>query len=666
MTRSRLRTAALAAILFLLNFYICRELFRIEYLRYMGSIEPAFIGIAKFVRANWGDLTWFPLWYGGIPFQDTYPPLLHLLVAGVSALFHWSPALAYHAVTAFFYSIGPVTLFWMALRLGASELAAFLTGLLYSTLSFSAFLVPVIRNDLGSSFYPRRLQALVFYGEGPHITALALIPVAILCLDAALAKRRPFFYLLAALSLAAVVLTNWLGTSALAVAVAAYLLAKLPAQGGRMVLTVAPIAIAAYALASPWIPPSTIATVRSNARLAGGDFTLTYHLFPFVAVLAPLGLLALKLLLQWRKLSTPFQFACLFAFPMTAITLADAWAGLPLVPLPARFHLEMEMGLCLCVALALGELLKMFPARLRYGFIGLLLLLIVYPVKQYRHYARGMIRSIDISRTLEYKVAGELDRVSHGGRVFAQGSIGFWLNAFTDTQQFDGGFNQGIVNPEIPVAEYFIFSAENAGPHSAEFTLLWLKAFGIQAVSMGGPASGEYYKPYRDPERFNGILDVLWQQGDDRIYRVPERTPWLAHVVPAGAIVARAPVNGLDVDPLRPYVAALDDPSLRPAYMDWTSNHSIQVRAVVLAGQAVSIQESWHPGWHALVNGQPWPIRADGIGQMWLDPPCDGPCSIDLVYDGGVEMRLLRGLSALTACLFLLWIWLARPRRRPE
>ena len=66
----------------------------------MASIEGAFIGLARYIRDHFPHLTWMPLWYGGIPFPDSYPPLLHVTVAAVSALAHISAGLAYHAVTA--------------------------------------------------------------------------------------------------------------------------------------------------------------------------------------------------------------------------------------------------------------------------------------------------------------------------------------------------------------------------------------------------------------------------------------------------------------------------------------------------------------------------------------------------------------------------------------
>ena len=51
-------------------------------------------------------------------------------------------------------------------------------------------LVPAIARDLGSPFFPRRLQALVFYGEGPHVCSITLLTVALLGYDGGEIKRR--------------------------------------------------------------------------------------------------------------------------------------------------------------------------------------------------------------------------------------------------------------------------------------------------------------------------------------------------------------------------------------------------------------------------------------------------------------------------------------------
>jgi len=114
--------------LFALNVYIVRELFAVEYLRFMGSIEGAYISLARQLSQHW-DLTWWPLWYAGIPYHNTYPPLLHWITALGARFTHVSPAHSYHFVTAFFYCIGPVTLFWMAYRLSGLVWPSFSSGL---------------------------------------------------------------------------------------------------------------------------------------------------------------------------------------------------------------------------------------------------------------------------------------------------------------------------------------------------------------------------------------------------------------------------------------------------------------------------------------------------------------------------------------------------------
>ena len=169
-TPGRVKTTLLALALFLLNLYICHELFGIEYLRFMGSIEGAFIGLSRYVIAHWNDLTWFPLWNDGIPYPTTYPPLLHLVVALVATLRGTSPAHAYHWVTALAYCLGPVALFALTLRMSGSRWTGFVAGLIYSSVAMSAWLIPAVAKDLGGLFFPRRLQALVYYGEGPHVS----------------------------------------------------------------------------------------------------------------------------------------------------------------------------------------------------------------------------------------------------------------------------------------------------------------------------------------------------------------------------------------------------------------------------------------------------------------------------------------------------------------
>jgi len=136
-----------------------------------------------------------------MPFQNTYVPLIHLVVAAVASLAKISAAHAYHVVTGVAYSLGAATFFLMAMRLGPSRGASFVAALTYSLFSPSALLMPSVATDIGGWFNCRRLQALVVYGEGPHVTSLAILPLAILALQECAQRRTGRSFALAALAI---------------------------------------------------------------------------------------------------------------------------------------------------------------------------------------------------------------------------------------------------------------------------------------------------------------------------------------------------------------------------------------------------------------------------------------------------------------------------------
>jgi hypothetical protein len=661
----------LAALLFLLNAYVCRGLFGVEYLRHMGSIEAAYIGISRYMLAHWRDFSWFPAWYAGIPAQNSYPPLLHWIVALVAFLRGISPAHAHHWVTALFYCFGPITLFALTLRLSGSPRAAFLAGVLYSTLSPSEWLMPAIGRATGQ-FHPERLTALVYYGEGPHVTALTLLPLAILFLYLALESKRAPYFALAALSFASVALTNWLAALGLALGVVAYVLAKqIPSKVFvRDLAYIVFLAVTAYCLASPWIPPSTIAAIQTNSQWIGGDYSHTGAALLRWMPATLLILLILKRIL--RRTPAHLQFAVFFALLTALPPLAITWANAAIVPQPERYHLEMELALALLAGLLLDAGLRGMSRRFsdRSALLATvaLLLALVWPVKSYRHYARDtLIRTIDITTTSEWRTAQWLNQHWNGGRVLLPGSSAFWLTAFSDTPEIDGGFAQGVTIPVYAMARYEIGTAEAAGSHAAEIAILWFKALGVQAVAVSGPGSTEVFRDFSHPDEFEGVLQPLWRDRGDVLYSVGAPAS-LAHVAAASDLVTVTPVNGIDVTPLRPYVAALENPRYPAASFEWTSLHSARIQTDLPQKSVVSIQISWSAGWHAKINGRPLHVHKDGLGFMYIVPNAAGPASISIDYDGGAEMIVARWISRVALALLGLACVLSwrRPSQKQE
>jgi len=647
----------LALILFATNAWICRELFRIEYLRYLDSIEGAYIGLARWILEHPFDWSWFPLWYNGIPFQDTYPPLLHFLVALAAGLSGASPALSYHAVTALLYCLGPVTLFWFACRLSGERWTSFYAALFYSVVSPAALLVPEIAADMGSAFGARRLHALVRYGEGPHIAAMTLLPVALMALDRALSKRRPVPVCTAVIALAAVALTNWLGAFALAVAVLAYLLAKWDDGWFMTGLWAAGIGLLAYAMASPWIPPSTIATIRRNAQFTVGRYPLGIVQFTGILVLL-LVILGVWLLLRRTGANRLLQFSVLFFLPVGSMTLLWYWAGVYVMPQPSRYHLEMEMAIALLLAAAARPIGRL-PRLWRTGVAVACLVILLIPLGHSREFARWLIKPVAIEKAVQYEISRWLDSNLSGRRVFVTGSVRYWLNAFADNPQFGGGFDQGMRNPEIPHVNYGITFN---GKDDAARAVLWLRAYAVDAVVVSGTAGRDPLKDFKHPDKFAGLLPELWRDGDDVIYGVPRRSSSLARVVRAADIVS-GPLDHpyLDTGALEHFDHALADVNLPAADFGWVRPGEAVISAYLNRSQLLSVAVSYDPGWYATVNGKECPLQKDALGLIVVKPGCDGPCRVRLVYDGGLEMTLARSASAI-AFLVPLLLWLRRRR----
>jgi hypothetical protein len=237
------------------------------------------------------------------------------------------------------------------------------------------------------------------------------------------------------------------------------------------------------------------------------------------------------------------------------------------------------------------------------------------------------------------------------------------FNLFSDNPQMSAGHEPTAPNWMQRVAVFTIYTGMNAGDRDAAISIFWLKAFGDQAIYVPGPKSREHYHPFPNSHKFDGLLPVLWHDEDDTIFRVPQRTLSLARVIPREAEVTRQPIHGLDTEPARAYVAALDDTTLPLADLQWQSPTRATIRTSIQPGQLISVQETWMPGWRATINGRTVPVHGDKLGLIVVDPTCNGACQIDLNFGVIPEDWICRVLSALVT-LIALWALFKQSLRR--
>lgn len=647
---SRLRTILCAVSLFLLNAYICRELFGLEFSSRMESIESSYISISRWAMDNWRDLTWFPLWYGGMPFHRVYQPGLHLSVAGFAQLMGWTAPHAFHFLTAIAYCTAPVTLFLLGYRATGNRAFGFVAGAFYSLISPACFLAPLIRQDAGGLLLPRRYQILVHYGEGPHLTAVALIPLVLLALHGAVALHRRIFVFLAPAALAAVLLTNWPGSVGLTMAIAAYVLSRLFSKPGIHLPAIVGVAVVAYLLAIAWLPPSILQAVFSNAQQSDASYFGTQQLLP--ALLLLVALVVLLWVFQRLQVEPWTRFFVFFVLITGMVDLGWQWFGWRLLPQGNRFEVEFDMAVAAAFAYFLVAGFRKLPYRAQIVLVGAGLLCAIIQTRHYRRYARELTRPIDISQTIEYRMANWFDGHMNGARVFAPGNVSLWMNLFTDTPQLAGCCDQGVPHVAYRIATYTVYTGQGMGAREAQDSLLWLRAYGVRAVGISGPNSTNAYKPFWNPKKFEGLLPVLWREGDNVVYQIPAKAADPVRVIPRSAVAARTPVNGMDVKPLESLVPALEDERLPAASFRWLNRHEAVVDAQTAPGQVIFLQISHDPGWRADQDGLPRPIFRDALGMMYVEPARSGHTQLHLIYDGGTEAKLA---WVLFGCGLLMW-----------
>ena len=624
-------------------------MFFVEYTWQTGSLAPVYMSLARHIQAHWPDLSWFPLWRGGMPFENTYQPLWHLLTAFAAWMGHLTPGRAYFFMAGVAYSGLAPAVYLMTRQLCGSISAAFWAGLLVSLWSPAAMLVPAIATDLGGMFNPHRLQVIMSYADLPHAAGLAMVPLAILFLDRARRFRKTSWWSATALVCGAIILTNIPAVLVLILALIAYSFAYggwFPNLG---------ILVTGYVVVCGWFPPSTVKTVLINTQeIEPANAFRLRHLLYLLAVVA-ISIVTAELLRR-AGVSPGLRFLWMFALFTGGITLASYWFDITLIAQPHRFQIATDLSVGMAVAATLFSLVRS-TSWARVGTYAVLLVLGAFAVVQYRKEARISIRPIDITATSQFKIANWMDQHAEGRRVWVMGSSSFWLDVFGDTPQATGCCDQGMILPISRVAAFVVGTDIATGTRAVEISLDWMVALGAHLVATSGPGSSEVYWDWKDPKKFEGKLAKVWQDGGDAIYAVPQVTRSLAHRVRPNELVLRRPQSGIDVVPLEGYVAALLDPRRTTIETAWRGSSLLAIHGYIEPGERISVQVPFHSGWQARSAGHRLKVSSDGLGFVVIEPLDGGPPDINLEFVGSADRNIGRVISitASVAAIVLLF-----------
>ncbi len=645
-------TAALllAALLLGLNLYLCRELFVTEYFDNLQSNEGVLVTVAHFFSKH-PTAKWFPFWNAGLPVENSYSPTVPALIAVVSAVTRLSPPLTLHILCGLFFCLVPLTWFWLFYRWGMGALQAFAGGLLYSLISPS--LLPIRPADV---FDSRRLLDVVYYGDIAHMVALAILPLALLALERFIRQGSKPQLLLAVACSAFTSLSDQFGITALCLCSLA-LLASLEREefwrGARRILLAG---VCTYLCTCRFLTPELMRTVFGNSQLLSGDYR--FHWITPLGWAFMIGALAL---VRWRSANAGLavRFILLLACIFTSIYALYFVTKLPILPVTERYDLEVDLSIAFLLVLCVWRM----PVRVRTTVLAVGLVAAFPQAVRLRKASNAWLKPIEITRTIEWRGSRWIADNLPGVRVMVGGAATYWFGFWTDNPQLSGGHDGFAPNMMQRIAVFTIYTGQNAGNRDAAYATFWMKAFGVGAIYVPGERSPDRVHPFVRPEKFEGVLPVLWRQDDTSVYAVNSRTRSLAHVIPADAVVTRRPVHGLDTAPAERYVQALDDTSLPLAELQWQSPDKGRINGSIGPGQVVAVQVTYDRGWTASSRGKNLAVKADALGLMVIDPAQTGEFHIDLAFTGGPQRKLLTFVSLAAIAMLFGWLLIPYVRR---
>lgn len=643
-----------AVLLLVINVVLNWRIFLPGVTPYRGSIERGYAYMANWVAQQPDPWGWNPLQYCGLPTHFVYLPLLPYWSAlWIRILAVADPNEVHRVTCAAALCLGAVSVYAFARYFGSSRWVAFSAGLAVTFCSPLYRLIDTIRADQGLFQVPWRIQVLIKYGEGPHTVGLALLPLAMIAIHRCAVQRSFASLWLAATALAAVVLTNWVAGLALALLVV-IILVTYGAAPGFSIRRVLAAGVLGYLLAAFWLTPSFVWRMVNNWPQDAFGYQLQGQ--ERQALLFWMGgLIALWLLCRWRfREYRYFSMLVLATYCFGFLVTCFYTYGLNALPESRRYALEYELFLLLLVVETIRLLMTKYPWVARACLLAFLLQstplvtrLVLHRYQQWTPVPR--------EQTSEFRVAAALAARAPEGRLLLSGGSRFRFNSWFLYPQIGGVFETGLRN-RIPVDIAYQVRTDlgsNRGEEAAN-SMLQLRALGVEYVVIHGPNSEEYYRDVKYPDKFEGVLEKVWSEGDDRIYHLASAR--YAHLVLPSELPAHPPTAG-KFSVLGPYVAAMSDSS-RPALdFRWQGPSAATITGSIPDGHLVAVGISFEDGWQAWQDGVAIPVRPNALGFFTVEPRAAAQGAISLRYQAPLETRLAALVSAICwlSCL-LFWL----------
>ena len=393
--------------------------------------------------------------------------------------------------------------------------------------------------------------------------------------------------------------------------------------------------------------------------LFGGGYVLTWQNSAEMVIIVAAALSVLYFYFRRRPESQHLFLASAWTAVFLAIAAIWYFFNIPLAPQPGRYIPELNIGVSILLGMAIThifeKLAKAVPTRVKHmwkplTFIMISVIILALPFAKSTW--EVTYPNQDIENTPEYNVAKWLEDHTGEQRVYATGTVSFWLNVFTSVPQLRGGSDQGSTNPwwnDVTVEL-------NIG-NDGKLGVLWCKALGIRYLVVVYPNADTPYHDYIFPNKFEGILPLRHAYMGFGVFEVPLSHPKLVQPVDVAGLQDFRTIRGIrDVEGLSSYVDIVETmPAAVCRYrFDEVDRFTV---TVVNATESTSIlvKMTFDERWKAYADGREVAITEVGPGFMLINPNKKGSYELELVCGKTVSEVVGITISATTVILILVF-----------
>ena len=667
-------SAVLLSITFILliiavNIFLIFPYFFQDFPLWISSIEVGFITMGRWISVNFGKSWWIPQWYGGIPINLLYAPVVPFLTAFIGKLIG-NFGRGYHLVSGSFFVLVPVSLYFFVSKLTKSKFAGFVAAIFYSVAPTFGLFYPHVHTALFNKLSLWRLIILVYYGEGPHTASLFFSLLSAYFVLDFLEVKKYSKLIISSVFLALTGLSNPIGLFGcyILLTIIYFSWGVWKGEWKNVIIWIVLNFSLGLLFSSFWYNPSFILNDIAGEGSQVGSELLLYFPWRFLIFLG----IILGIIFVVKKTISDFEngFTVLWFLALFFVLGTFYYFEITLIPQVRRFIIEFDLAGATLVAVILSNISKQIENKFKkpllknlkiIPFIMTLILSVFFVFNYQKTLDRFMNfgpfqNKIALSDLREYELANWMkENTQKTDRVFVSANYTYWLNYFTDVWQLRGSHFQSSINPWEPHAGYQITAGDDG-----LISMLWLKIFNLKYIVVNPVNSYIHYQDYLYPEKFEGLLTQVGTIQEDLIYEVND-LPGLSRQVDMNFDLT-VPENGADKNALEKYLNWLSNGEILNTSL--IKNDTYNIFGNIRSGNEVRIAISYDKSFRAVDNlGHKLKVKKDILGFILIDPEIEGNQTITLNYFPGFNVWIGVATSIASYISIFLYFILKKIRK---